>query len=199
MKWVNPRFWKGTGYFLVLFLAAFLAQFLYYSRVYSELNSKPQGGYDVVLMYTGEISFINAAKMALAGHTSLFISGRIDPIQSIENAQQLMGASSVFYNPHALTTDQNARDSSDFIRQKNYHQALLVTGWDHIPRALLLTRYYFVGSGVNIVPYAACPAPKDWWHYRQAWRQFFKLWGSLGRVVLHWVGVDDWPAPEWMP
>ena len=197
---LNPASTRKTVWIiLAASLMILSAQFFYYSRVYSETNRQPQTGYDLVLMYTGEISLTSAADIALAGHAPLFISGGINPIKSVADAQKLLGNLPVVYNPHAQTTDQNARESSDFIRQKHFHQVLLVTGWGQLPRALLLTRYYLIGSGVKILSTADHPAPKNWWRSRQAWLQFFKLWGSLGRVVLHWVGVDHWPAPEWMP
>ena len=156
------------------------------------------GAYDLVLYYTGTTNIHRAMDMALAGPAPLFISGAVSQ-QDLWEIQKRMQNLPISDDPRALTTDQNARDSAPYIRQKGYRRVLLVCSWDHLPRALFLTRFYLMCSGVSIVPYSSRPVPHGWWHTRRAWIQLFKFWGSLGRIALHEVGIDSWPPPQWMP
>ncbi len=190
---------KVAGCFLILVFAGFFGEILYCFFIFSEIEAQPKEGYDLVLMYTGTSDLKKTVNLALSGRTPLFVSGAGESELAISKAQTIMGNFSVIYDPRALTTDQNARYTAPFIRKKGWQRVLLVTGWDHLPRALFLTRFYLIGSGVTVIPCANGPAPKDWWRYQQAWVQLFKFWGSLGRIVLHEVGIDNWPPPEWMP
>ncbi len=199
MKSFRLTAYKAVGMILALVFAAFMAELLYFSGVYSELMVPPSKDYDLVLLYTGTSNRKEGIDLALAGHTPLFESGAIEFGQNLFETQKIMGTLPFIDDPRAQTTDQNARYTAPFIREKGYHRVLLLTGWDHLPRALFLTRFYLMGSGVTVIPYANHPPPKDWWRHSRAWIQLFKFWGSLGRIVLHEVGIDNWPPPEWMP
>ncbi len=197
MKWFTTSTLKAIGIILFLVFAVFLVEALYYFRVYSEIVARPEKGYDLVLFYGGAGSVDQAVKLAMEGPTALFISG--DESEAREALREVPKDLLVVSDPRALTTDQNARYSAPFIRQKGCRRVLLVTGWDHLPRALFLTRFYLMGSGVTVIPCANSPAPKDWWRYPETRVQLFKFWGSLGRIILHEIGINDWPTPEWMP
>jgi uncharacterized SAM-binding protein YcdF (DUF218 family) len=200
MKWLKSNAGKMSGIISLFVLGAFLAEFLYYSRVYStETSVVTPETYDLVLMYTGSTDLKKAAQLAVAARVPLFVTGVVDPGESMPEAQTILGNLPLINNTHAQTTDQNARDTADLIHSKAYRRILLLTRWDHLPRALFLTSFYLSGSGVVVIPLANTPAPRNWWRNRWAWVQLFKFWGSLGRIVLHWVGIDNWPPPEWMP
>ena len=199
MKRPKVLIFKVGGTILLLILAAFLAEVLYFTRVYAETVGLPTEEYDLVMIYSGSNHIKKTMQMALLEHVPLFESGAGEPSQDLSEAQNLLGKFKVYVDPRAKTTDQNARYSAPYLRQKGYRRVLLLNGWEQLPRALFLTRLYLIGSNVSIIPCAYSPAPKDWWNYEEAWVQIFKFWGSLGRIALHWIGVDDWPPPEWMP
>lgn len=96
----------------------------------------------------------------------------------------------------ARTTDQNARYCAPLIREAGARSVVLALPWYHLPRALFLTRYYLLGSGIAVTPYATQPAPARWWLNHNFYLEFAKFWGSLARIVLSWFGVEDWPRPS---
>ena len=93
----------------------------------------------------------------------------------------------------AVTTDGNARFSAPLLKQLGVKSAALVTSWYHMPRALFLLRWYLAFSPVKVRPYASDFSPGRPWQEVFFQAEYFKFWGSIFRVVLHAVGVDDWP------
>lgn len=93
----------------------------------------------------------------------------------------------------ARTTDQNARYSAPLIKASGVKTVLLALPWYQMPRAVFLTRLYLWGSGVQVTPYLLNPLPERWYLDRFFLWEMVKFWGSLGRVTLSWVGIEDWP------
>jgi uncharacterized SAM-binding protein YcdF (DUF218 family) len=189
--------WKASAMIPVLVLVIFLAEVFYYDQVYSRTSAQFPEGYDLVLLYGGSGRVDHAMDLAEKARTPLYISG--DDYETREALEVMPKGFPIVSDPRANTTDQNARYSIPYILQKGYRRVVLVTPWMHLPRALFLTRFYLIGSDVSIIPYADEPAPRNWWDYKEAWVQLFKFWGSLGRIILHWVGINNWPPPEWVP
>ena len=78
-------------------------------------------------------------------------------------------------------------------------RALLVTSWYHLPRACFLARLYSVGSGIEWDYASAEPKPAGWWKRPEVRSELLRFWGSLGRVALALVGIENWPRPAGMP
>lgn len=96
----------------------------------------------------------------------------------------------------ALTTDQNARYCAPLIRDYKPCRIALALPWFHLPRALFLTRYYLRGTGITVIPYATISLPDRWWASPRFHLEVVKFWGSLGRVALAWVRIENWPKPQ---
>lgn len=99
----------------------------------------------------------------------------------------------------ARTTDQNARYCAPVLKKAGVHSIVLALPWYHLPRALFLTRFYLLGAGVTVQPFATSPLPPHWWLNRNFYVELAKFWGSLGRIALSWVGVENWPRPTGGP
>ena len=182
---------------LAAFMLALAGEFLYFNRVYGLVRTAPAPGYDLVVMYGGMEPARKGVDWALSGRTPLFISG--DSRGILRGLPPMPSSTPLWLDPTPRTTDQNARMTAPFIRQRGYKRILLLTEWFHMPRALFLSKLYLAGSGVTLIPCAGEPVPDHWWTRPEAQKQLLKFWGSLGRVFLHQVGVDDWPKPQWMP
>ena len=78
-------------------------------------------------------------------------------------------------------------------------RALLVTSWYHLPRAYFLTRLYSFGAGIAWDYVGAEPNPPGWWKRPEFRSELVRFWGSIGRVCLAMVGVNNWPRPAGMP
>ncbi len=91
------------------------------------------------------------------------------------------------------TTDQNARYCVPLILQSGDKDLVLALPWYHLPRALFLTRFYLKGMDVMVTPYAGGPLPDHWWSSPYFRLELFKFWGSLLRILLADIGVENWP------
>jgi uncharacterized SAM-binding protein YcdF (DUF218 family) len=178
-----------------LALALLLGEFLYFRAVYARARVEPPAGCDLVLVYSGSGDLEKGVQWALQGRSALFYSG--DDKNLGERWRSIPPALPHWWDPKARTTDQNARYSAPFIRQRGFRRVALLTRWDHIPRALFLTRLYLWGAGVELTPCVNTPVPPDWWRRPAVCRQLVQFWGSLGRIVLDAGGVEDWPPPQW--
>jgi uncharacterized SAM-binding protein YcdF (DUF218 family) len=94
---------------------------------------------------------------------------------------------------YATTTDGNARYAAPLLRDFSVQDAALVTDWYHMPRALFLLKVYLGGSAIHLHPYPSRAIPEHPWEDSALQLECFKMWGSVLRVALHKVGVDDWP------
>ena len=72
------------------------------------------------------------------------------------------------------------------------------SGEYHLPWALLVTRLYLLGSGIDVMRVSAEVRPKGWWWDRQLWREIPRMWGTALRVALAVVGIENWPRPAGM-
>jgi DUF218 domain len=151
---------------------------------------------DVAVVYGGDIeSSRYGISLARSLGCPLYLSETLWKLVGLKPEIKALG-SSVSIEPRALTTDQNARYAAPFIRQKGFRNIALVCAWHHEPRALFLARLYLIGSGVRVRPYPYDPTPPHFLGKPIFWVQMVKFWGSLGRVALHWVGIDNWPRPQ---
>jgi len=175
--------------------ALWTLQIAYFLRV---CGKRPDPAFqpDLVVVYGGEIpSSRFGLDLAKTLGCPIYISEATWKLVPFKTEITVMGNSATI-DPRALTTDQNARYAALFIRQGGYKRVALVCAWHHEPRALFLTRLYLLGSGVRVEPYPNEPSPAFYWARELFWLQWVKLWGSLARVALEWVGVRDWPAPQ---
>lgn len=151
---------------------------------------------DLVLVYGGEYTRIPPAlEIARQLQVSYFIYSDDESYDLQQSLKKFgsPGKARVITEDHAVTTDQNARFTAPMIRQLPVKKVLLVTSWSHMPRALFLTRLYLLESPVSVYPYASDKPPAQWWATRAFWGEYLKFWGSLGRVALSWVGIENWP------
>lgn len=182
--------------FLIPIPCLLLAQFLYFCHIH-RLPQEPPSGVRLVLVYSGTSDRLSNGLDWAKGEPSVGIlcSGWDYSAESLEKITGL-DSSRFILEDRARTTDQNARYCSYFVEATGEKRAALALPWYHLPRATFLTRYYLMGSGIEVIPYATTPAPEKWWREDIFWMEMMKFWGSLARVVLAWFGVEDWPKPS---
>ena len=173
----------------------FLAEGGYVFWVFRNLSPYPVPDCDVVVVYGGEARrFPAALRLAQSLRKPLYMTGAPDEAAAARK-QIPEGFNQATLDGTTLTTDQNARRAAAFIRSGGYKRAVLVTSWFHEPRALFLTRLYLWGTGVQVEPDPVSPVPSGWWREGLFWIETAKFWGSLGRVLLHSIGLGP-PARE---
>jgi uncharacterized SAM-binding protein YcdF (DUF218 family) len=183
------KFWAVIA--IPLFI--FLGQLTYFYWIYHEKPIIPEK-VEMVLIYSGAEDREDAARFwgQLPNSPLLLFSGQgYSPI--ILSKELGISQNRILVEGRAKTTDQNARYCAPIIGQLKVHSVLLALPWYHLPRALFLTRYYLLGSGITVKPYATIPLPPGWFFNHWFWEELFKFWGSLGRIVLSWFGIEDWP------
>ncbi len=191
-----------------------LAQFIYYWAVYAGKPGPERP--ELVLVYGGTTqSDRRGIALARQYQSTAYFSEMVQDVRPLLNPEADKNIS-ITIESHARTTDQNARLAAPFIRQRGFNRIALVTTWQHEPRSLLLTRLYLFLSGFHLTgaypdqpqnrhgaprkasfQVVSCPnepAPSCFWMEREFWVEYAKLWGSLLRVGLHVIGVDNWPA-----
>ncbi len=186
------KLWRFLKRILVYLAIIFIIQFVYFASIYSCKSTSEKS--DLVMVYGSPISsYMRGLELARQFHCPLYFS---EDTPTIRNLIDSIAEKNVLitFDPSARTTDQNARNSAAFIQKGRYKRVALVCYWDHAPRALFLAHLYLLGSGVQIDLYPDEPVPNRYWMTRDFWIQMFRFWGSLARVGLHVVGIDDWPA-----
>jgi hypothetical protein len=184
---------RRIGFLLALLFFILGLQVIYFGALIHNTGTVPDGHFDLILTYSDAQPMESALQLASSQHVPLYISqapweGK--PFSKHPPAD----LTQVHLDPTAATTDQNARRAAAFIRQGGYHRVVLDVGWFHVPRALFLTRLYLLGSGVEVVPCSIVPKPAQWWTKRLFWVELIKFWGSMGRVILAFLGWQTGPT-----
>ena len=157
---------------------------------------------DAVIVYAGDPGRTPAGFRTASGADArwlLFSGGDEVRIQRELRRHRLSRGCVVRIVRGAYTTDQNARTVMPLLRKAGVKSAVLVTSWYHLPRAYFLTRLYSLGSGIEWDCVGAEPNPPGWWKRPEFRSELLRFWGSLGRVVLAVVGIENWPRPAGMP
>lgn len=174
--------------FLIFILLA--GEGVYFACIYYSLP-KTTPSAELVLVYGGDWKRANfIAGWDGPGPPPIFLISGWNFF--IPNPSILMGKRVQMEN-QSKTTDQNARYCAPLIIAAGVKKVVLALPWYHLPRALLLTRYYLRGSGVTVEPYATSPLPENWIFNFWFQQEYLKFWGSWIRVGLSWIGIEDWP------
>jgi hypothetical protein len=168
-------------------------EIIYFCTLISCTRTAPNANFDLVVTYSDSNPMEPALELANSQHKPLYVSQapwESKPFLKYPPADLAL----VEIDPNAATTDQNARHAVAFIRQGGYQRVVLDVDWFHLPRALLLTRLYLMGSGVAVIPCVKTPLPDQWWTKRLFQIELFKFWGSIGRVILAFLGWQTGPT-----
>jgi hypothetical protein len=171
MKSLSRR--KGLVLFGLLLIVLGLQVIYFYSLIHNT-GTAPGGSFDLILTYSDAQPMEPALELAQSQHKPLYVSQapwEAKPFSKITPAD----LTQLYLDPHAATTDQNARRAAAFIRQGGYRQVVLDVGWFHVPRALFLTKLYLLGSGVEVVPCSITAKPTQWWTKRSFRLELFKI------------------------
>ena len=183
---------RKTLFGFVLLFSLVLPETAYYITVCKNLSASPPSA-DMVLVYSGGDDRILFAEHWEDAKTLFLFSGWDYTRERLEKRLEL--GNRMMVEGKARTTDQNARYCAPLVRQAGVHNIVLALPWYHLPRALFLTRYYLMGSGITVTPYATTPLPPGWFLKPHFWEELAKFWGSLFRIGLSWVGIENWPRP----
>jgi uncharacterized SAM-binding protein YcdF (DUF218 family) len=185
LKWIKCCF--------LLALLSLAMESLYFTWVYNRMPSAIRES-RLVVVYSGtddREGWIRGWAKERVSVLFLF-SGADYTIKRLEDTTGLPDSRILLEN-RANTTDQNARYSAPLIEKSGLKAVVLALPWYHLPRAMFLTRLYLLGADIKVVSYATMPLPPHWFFNRLFWNDMVKFWGSLGRVVLSWIGIDNWP------
>jgi len=190
------RHWKRwlVG-FLFLLLAIFVAQVMWMDACLENSREKPN--VDAVVVFTGEIGRIRSGARLTRETFARYLLVTRDQRRFVEGLIKrsggLNGATLFVDETYATTTDGNARYAAPLLRDLGVQDVLLVSDWYHLPRSRFLLRSYLGGDKIKIHTYPAHSIPERPWSYPQMQMELFKMWGSVLRVALQWVGIEDWP------
>ncbi|HVZ80658.1 MAG TPA: YdcF family protein [bacterium] len=156
---------------------------------------------EAVLVYTGEPERVGVGfRHATMDEATLLVTSGWDLDEArLRKTVPKRAGFRILTETKARTTDQNARYLKPMLKEAGVKTAELVLPWYHLPRAYFLTRLYFLGTGIQVIPVADPPAPPGWWRHSVIWVEYVKLWGSLARVGLACLGIENWPAPQIVP
>jgi uncharacterized SAM-binding protein YcdF (DUF218 family) len=194
MKPLDRFFTRKKFRVLIGFVSAlFLFQILYYIWVFKTLAVIPPPA-DLVLIYSGGDDRETAARnwRGQAMPPLFLFSGWEYKREDLRRSTGLPD-SRFLVEDRAKTTDQNIRYSLPLIQRSGAQKLILALPWYHLPRALFLTRLYLMGTGDSVIAYATLPLPAGWWKAWDFWREIIKFWGSLFRITLSWIGIENWP------
>lgn len=200
------RFAVRTAAIGLAVAAVLLAQVLYFAAVIRRGEARGNEEPALVLVFDGDSTRIPAGfreaeqvgcrRVVVSSKRSRSVVGRMQKGQ-----KRFRGSLTVVGG--AVTTDQDARYTMPVVRSMMEgsccQRVLFITSWYHLPRAYFLTRLYAIGSGLTWDYVAADPVPVGWCKRRELWAEFPKFWGSLFRVALAAVGIENWPRPSGYP
>jgi hypothetical protein len=190
-RWVVRLGWSAG----LLVLAALFAQVLWVDDCLRRCHIQPSA--EAVVVFTGEVERIRAGVRLTreSGAKYLVVSREQKKLVEgiIRDEGGLPGVMLFIDDSSALTTDGNARYAAPLLKDLSVQDAALVTSWFHLPRSLLLLDFYLRGSSTHVHPYAYGVVSDEPWENPFLQLECLKLWGSVLRVVLHHVGIDDWP------
>jgi len=197
MAFLKP---KHRGFRLGLYLALFglgllAAQMIWVDACLRQCRVKPSA--DAVVVFTGEDGRIRAGvRLARESGAKYFVVSReqkkfVEGI--IRDEGGLPGVMLFIDDSLATSTDGNARYAAPLLKDLSVQDVALVTSWFHMPRSLFLLKLYLGTSSIHVYPYAYGVISDQPWESPFLQLECFKFWGSVWRVVLHAVGIDDWP------
>jgi uncharacterized SAM-binding protein YcdF (DUF218 family) len=197
MSFLKPKHrGRRLGLYLALFgLGLLAAQVLWVDVCLRESQVVPSA--DAVVVFSGDTGRIRAgvrlvretgAKYLLVTREQKkFVDGIVKEEGGLPNVTVFIDDAS------ALTTDGNARYVAPILKDLSVQDVALVTSWFHLPRSLFLLKLYLGPSSIRVHPYAFGAVSKDPWENPFLQAEFIKFWGSVLRVGLHTVGINDWP------
>jgi len=185
---------KAYRFLLGSILTIFFAQAAYFLWSLAFLNTVPREGasFDAIVVFGGDKARLSAGLKILAGTKCGFIVYSDFPDEIAGVRRILSGtppAAQVLFVP-AFTTVDNARNCMATVRSRGWRKIVLVTSWYHVPRARLLTSFFSAGSGVDVETVASEAVPKAWYAERKFWLEWLKVWGSFGRILVGFRGID---------
>jgi uncharacterized SAM-binding protein YcdF (DUF218 family) len=190
---------RRLGLYLALFVLGLLAaQMIWVDACLRQCQDKPSA--DAVVVFSGDDGRIRAGvRLAReSGAKYLLVSREQKKLVEgiVREEGGLPGVMLFIDDSFATSTDGNARYAAPLLKDLSVQDAALVTSWFHMPRSLFLLKLYLGTSSIRVYPYAYGVIPDQPWESPLLQVECFKFWGSILRVALHAVGVDDWPRVE---
>jgi len=144
---------------------------------------------DLIAVFTGEAGRIEEGfRLANQGYSPHLLVSRASS-QSLERYQRKFETPATFdfiAKDKSRTTFEDGLYTKQTILDHGMHSVILVTSWDHMPRAYLLLFVLSLGRGVRIdwcaVPTGSLNAT-NWYATSEGWKRVYnemvELWGSL--------------------
>lgn len=89
-----------------------------------------------------------------------------------------------FIENQARTTFENALYTAAIIKRKEPKSVILVTSWDHMPRALLLLNTMLLGSDTRVIAHSIATGKLD----RKNWFRSDRGWKMIYNEMLETIG-----------
>jgi uncharacterized SAM-binding protein YcdF (DUF218 family) len=152
---------------------------------------------DLIAVFTGDAGRIEEGfRLANQGYSSHLLVSRATS-QSLARYQKKLETSNTFdwmAIDKSRTTFEDALNTKRTMSEQDMHSVILVTSWDHMPRAYLLLLVLSRGSGARIdwsaVPTGSVDAT-NWYAASEGWKRVYnemvELWGSLYELASYRV------------
>lgn len=137
---------------------------------------------DLVVVFGGwPVRYTYGLALAKQLNAKAFVASdmELNTVQKLAKEAGLPKSVRIIPEPCARTTLQNAFRVAKIIRQEQARQVVLVTSWQHVPRAWLLLQMRLFGQGVTVRPAACDAVPPMFWMRRFFWHEMAGFWGSL--------------------
>ena len=143
---------------------------------------------DVIIVFPGDIERIfKGLALAKAGYASnLLVIGQTKESYPLWRMFGELPDVRMLANRKSRSTFEDIVIARQIVQENDFHSALLVTSFYHMPRSLLLFKMFMIDSGVNVET-QYCPVEHQ--GMRQISRMLMcynetvKLWGSMFEMI----------------
>jgi uncharacterized SAM-binding protein YcdF (DUF218 family) len=197
---------RGAGVILAVLLAA---GFFFFARYVTDMPVSETGQADGIVALTGgQDRIAEAVRLLTAGKGRRLLISGVNPgtnkaellsLNADAGTGQMLFHCCVDLGKSALNTEDNAFETTEWVRRENFHSIILVTSNYHMPRSLIELRQAM--PDIELIPYPV-KSPRlqaEWWRdSHSSWvlaKEYAKFVAALARYAIKAAihGVEKHP------